>query len=484
MDRAKLIFNNEISEKNYKKAIKEKNKFLKKFGDDSKENYNLSVKKNSISDKIGIEIIELGEKNDSLTNGVIIGNIRMGFGHYRISMAIASAAKSMGYTPYWFDLNSFEGTTATKIISNLNNLYSMGSRWSQKYRLFNKLYWEPLNSKGFKKLSYNSKDQKVSELFTPIFKNLPKDIPFIATHVWPAQAAIHANMNNVINVIPDNWPMALHLAEGSLHTVQTPSSYLGYKTLKDMKKNESLIPMPEDSIFDVGHYVDHELVSNLEYDTKMRIERLNNNSPLRFLITVGGAGAQSEIIKEILKFMIPLVKKEKVSIFLNIGDHLNIWGKLINDIPELKEISNYYFNRFDEISNFINNTSMNITTGINVFYHEDIFEAVYSTNILMRVSDCLVTKPSELSFYPIPKLFIKRVGGHEAYGAIRSSEIGDGTIECENTESTIQMLKLLLDNNNNILEMLNNNILKVHSIGVYNGAYKVVELATKKSQVK
>ena len=46
--------------------------------------------------------------------GIIVGNIRMGFGHYRISMAMASAAKAMGYTPYWMDLNSYGETTCTK----------------------------------------------------------------------------------------------------------------------------------------------------------------------------------------------------------------------------------------------------------------------------------------------------------------------------------------------------------------------------------
>ena len=108
----------------------------------------------------------------------------MGYGHYRISVALASYAKALGYTPLWLDLNSFPETTTTKIISHLNGLYSLGSRLSQKYKLFDKLYWEPLNSEGFRKLTYNSKDQKMTELMAGLHKNLPKDIPYIATHVW------------------------------------------------------------------------------------------------------------------------------------------------------------------------------------------------------------------------------------------------------------------------------------------------------------
>ena len=116
----------------------------------------------------------------------------MGFGHYRISMAIASAANAMGYVPYWMDLNSYEDTTCTKVIKAQNDLYSLGSRLSQKSRLFNHFVWEPMNYEGFRKLSYNASDQKNAELMAPVYKNVPKEIPVVATHVWPAQAAVHA----------------------------------------------------------------------------------------------------------------------------------------------------------------------------------------------------------------------------------------------------------------------------------------------------
>ena len=138
-------------------------------------------------------------------------------------MAIASAAHALGYEPYWMDLNSYGQTTCTKVIGAQNDLYSMGSRLSQKSRLFNRLVWEPMNYEGFRKLTYNAADQKNAELMAPVYANIPKDIPVVATHVWPAQAALHAGMKYVVNAIPDNWQMALHLAEGSIHTVQTLS---------------------------------------------------------------------------------------------------------------------------------------------------------------------------------------------------------------------------------------------------------------------
>jgi methionyl aminopeptidase len=62
---------------------------------------------------------------------------------------MASAARALGYTPYWMDLNSYKDTTCTKVIGAQNDLYSLGSRLSQKIKLFNKIVWEPLNYEGF-----------------------------------------------------------------------------------------------------------------------------------------------------------------------------------------------------------------------------------------------------------------------------------------------------------------------------------------------
>lgn len=484
MDQSKIIFNNPIDSKDYHKAEKTKQKYLKKFSDDSNVLYPLYVENNKVLyPLLGIQNIVTQQTNNKIDSnkGIIIGNIRMGFGHYRISIAIASAAYSMGITPYWFDLHAYQETSGGKIIKHLNNLYSMGSRWSQKYPLFNKYYWEPLNSEGFRQLSYNSVDQKVSELMTPIFKEIPKNMPFVATHVWPAQAAIHAGMNRVINVIPDNWPMALHLAEGSIHTVQTPSSYLGYRSLRGMAKDKSLNPIPSDQLFDVGHYIDHELLVNLESDCQKRLDRIENNQSKRVLLTVGGAGAQKEIFAEIIRFLLPKVKKQEVTLLINVGDHSKVWEGLCVDIPELKTLTSTHFNAWDDTVSFAKSLNDNTIYGVHAFYHEDIFAAVYSTNLLMPNTDILITKPSELAFYPVPKLMIKRVGGHEAWGAIRAQEVGDGTFECETVQSTLQMLELMLVDKE-ILSSFSHNIIKAYRLGIYDGAYKVVRLALKNNK--
>ena len=479
-DKSKVIFGNVLSDKVYKKAVKSKKKFAKKFGDDTSVNYPVIVRKNPvIGDSLGVNDIRIEDGASPLEfdteKGIIVGNIRMGFGHYRISMAMASAAKALGYTPYWLDLNSFPETTCTKIIAEQNKLYSLGSRWS-KNPIFNKLVWEPVNYEGFRALSYNAIDQKNAELMAPVYRNIPKDIPVVGTHVWPAQAAIHAGMKYVVNAIPDNWPMALHLSEGSVHTIQCRNAYQGYKILNGMQKNKVNKPMPNDSLVYTGHYIDHELVSNIEADCDRRMARKANGKPTRFLLTIGGAGAQKEIFAAIIRYLLPAIKEEKATLYVNVGDYKNVWDDLITEIPEMKAVSSEHFENFEEASHFSLEALDGDVTGIHGFYHSDIFEAVYITNLLMRSCDVLVTKPSELAFYPVPKLFIRRVGKQEMWGAIHSAEMGDGTLECRDIPHTLQMIDLFMQDDV-LLGQMCDCIKTNKSIGLYDGAYNVVKIA-------
>ncbi len=478
LEKSREIFGNRMSEKDVVKAEKTHKKFLKKYGDDSARDYRFALRDNPVLAELGTKELVFGEGAAFSDKSLIVGNIRMGFGHYRISMAMASCARALGYEPVWVDLNSFTESTCTKIISGQNELYSMGSRLSQKSKLFNKLYWEPLNSEGFRKLSYNCSDQASAELMAKLLQNLPKDLPYVATHVWPAQAAIHAGFSKVVNAIPDNWPMALHLAEGATHTIQTYSAWLGYKALRGMDKKRSLKPMPAGDIIYTGHYVDHELVANLESDTAFRADRVKNGKAKRYLLTVGGAGAQQALFADIIKALLPDIQAGKAALFINVGDHKNVWESLKKSVPELEQ-AKVFLNAYDKAKAYAEAAVSGEVKGIVGFCHEDIFAAVYITNLLMRASDVLVTKPSELAFYPIPKLFIQHVGGHEIWGAIHSAELGDGTYEVAPGRETTDMIRLLQEEPEILLKM-NDCILRNKAAGLYNGAYEVVKLAAAK----
>lgn len=481
---SKVVFGNKIGKFTQQFALGYKKFYIRKFGDDSKVDYKIKFDSNFILKPLfncqNIVPLEGRQKSFEIDDpkAVIIGNIRMGFGHYRIAMAMASAAKSLGYHPYWFDLSNFKDSLCTKMINYQNKLYSLASRISQKSSLFNKLFWDPISMNYYKRLEGHAIDQKNAEAFVPIFRHLPKDIPYIATHSFCSQGAVHAGLKNVVNAIPDNWPISIHLSEGSVQTVQTPSSYIGYKSLRGMNKRRKLKPLPAGSIFYAGHYVDHEIVKNINDDCNLRITRAKNKFDKRYLITVGGAGAQGKLIAKIIKHFLPLVKNGSASLFINVGDHKNVLDYLYKKVPELKSQAKEFNNQYDQMVEYINDNRDKKTKGVYLIYNEDIFQAVYSTNLLMRFVDCMLTKPSELAFYPVPKIIITRVGGHEMYGAIRTSELGDGTYECETKKEILAMIDHF-HKDNSLLYNMCYHIVNNKKSGIYNGAYNVVKLATK-----
>ena len=499
-DRARSVFGNEQDEATYQKAVQSKERFLRRFGDDTATAYHLQAAPTPvIGDLLGVRNLVVSPSGTPLdiradasgapqppttertvegANGapVIVGNIRMGFGHYRISMAMASAAHAMGYTPYWLDLASFKDATGSKAIRYQNDLYSKGSRISQRVSAFNKLVWEPLNSEGFRKLSYNAADQKNAELCVPLFRDIEKDVPYVGTHVWPAQAAVHAGMTHVVNAIPDNWPMALHLSEGAIHAVQTPSSYLGYHQLRGMDPRRQLKPMPEGSIFYTGHYVDHELVSNIPADCARRRDRVMGGGPVRYLLSVGGAGAQQDLFAAIVEHLLPYVRRGEAVVFVNVGDHKKVWDALLRNVGGLRSEALPHFDGFDEVKRFATAALDGDVRGVHAFCDKDIFAAVYSSNLLMRCADVLVTKPSEFSFYPVPKLMIHRVGGHEAWGAIRAAEVGDGTYEMDETDEVLSMIDSF-QRERGLVGFMCDRIEEATRAGIYDGAYRVIDLA-------
>lgn len=482
MDRAKRIFGNKTSPAAYKRAVRTKEKYQKKYGSDKgKEFFLAAIPAQAVGEIMGVRNLILSGSMDAdfSDKSIIIGSTRMGFSHYRIALAMASAAYEMGYEPFFFDLHSFQDSACGKIISRQNKLYSMGIRLSQRNKMFSSNVWEPLTNEGMKKLACNAADQKTAELMTAVYQSLPKDIPFIASHVWAAQAAVHAGMTNVINAVPGSLPMAMNLAEGALHTVQTPSAYIGYRALRDMENDALLKPMPAQAVRFTGHYIDHEIASNISADCKRRQERAKNGAPKRWLLSLGGSELRRDILINVVRRLMSCVRSEKAALIIDAGDNMNLIKELYSAIPELRETVHEHFDDFSDTAYFAASTLDGDMNGLHIFYHADIFPAVYTTNVLMRTCDILITQPDELAYYPVPKLIIGGGAGFDESGAARSAEIGDGTYLCR-TPAEIEGMLRLLQNSNDILANMCRAILRADKAGIYSGAYNVVKLAVKK----
>jgi hypothetical protein len=117
---------------------------------------------------------------------------------------------------------------------------------------------------------------------------------------------------------------------------------------------------------------------------------------------------------------------------------------------------------------------------VTLFAFEDYFTAVATTDILCEVSDVMACKPSELAFYPIPKLMIRRVGDHELYSALRASELGDGTLEAREVEDALRYVDLFLKPE--LLTSMNACIIKNNKEGIYDGCKNAVRIALERAE--
>ncbi|HOQ32182.1 MAG TPA: hypothetical protein PLA12_06695 [Candidatus Hydrogenedens sp.] len=477
----KTLFGIPLSDKTIKKGEKLKKKFAKKFGYTGTDEFPLIAKPNDILSPF-INLHDVFSEKEGVpldpNKGMAIGTIRMGYGHYRIGMAIASAVNYAGYIPYWFDLLNFNSAGA-RMIRYLDYWYSLGSRISQKSKLFNRFFWDPLMGKWYRGLEKNYPVMATAEILSDVYRQLDSNIPVLATHPFNAQGASFAGIKRVLNLIPDNCPLGFHLSPHALQIVQGPSEYFGFRTLRGMIPPGIGKGIPQNQIKAVGHYVDHELLAPLEEDVQNRISRMDKKEPRRFLISIGGAGAQQDLLVNIVKFLWKWIKEGKLILFVNFGDHANALEYFKKNIPQFEDLLILH-NQWEETKQFVKKAINNEITGtLHGFLHENTYSAVYTTNLLMRPSDLLMTKPSELAFYPIPKLLLERVGGHEAWGAIRASEIGDSTPECVGLDFTLQVLNMLVEEDD-LLKMYNEQILLLKKIGIYDGAYKAVEIALEK----
>jgi hypothetical protein len=493
------VYGNSITRGQSLSSDRWQNYLARKFKYNPEEKYTLSIHENPyLGDVFGLKDIRRDDSGQPFDpkNAVVVSTIRMGFGHYRIAMAGVSAARAMGFTPYWLDLLAIPGIT-TDVINFCNRNYSFFSRMSQNNAFFNKFVWESettgertlpglnffLNNWvaiwPWRFLKTNVKDYKMSELFRNLYAALPPETPTLTSHMWNCMGAVAGGMTNVVDMMFDNWPMAFQLTEGAKHAVQGPAGYYGFRAMRGFDEhNKILKPVPAESLFFTGHHVDHELVENIEYDCAARLRRMAEKEPRRFLVTMGGAGAQRGLFKAIIEHAIPLVKQNKASLFVNLGDHKDNWDWLQTELAGYKDLIQTHFS-WEDTRYLADQIRIGSAHGIHIFLFDNTFHAVYATNYLMRVVDVMITKPSELAFYPVPKIFNARVGGHEMWGAIRGAEIGDSTVETRTIPETLQAIDLITDEPD-LLTMFCDCIVKNKSIGIYDGAYKSVELATGK----
>ncbi|CAJ1931656.1 unnamed protein product [Cylindrotheca closterium] len=402
---------------------------------------------------------------------IVVATIRMGFGHHRLAYSACSWALSENYNTVFHDLINIESEEAT-LIHSVDALYSKFSRLATELGGPVEKLWGMAMKQG------DADALRVAAMFAnhlqPILGAYPKDIPMICTHQICALLACACGFTNVVNLVVDNYPQWFLVVPKTLNCVQGPVNYQSYIRYGVDPKAMKL----------AGHWCPAEMVTNLEADTKRRLDNLtlpaSEKQPIRLVIPVGGAGAQKTFIVGLIKALQTLLEEGKVQVFLNAGDHTHMKAAFRECLEETK-IDHVEVNDTKGVEEFASTLLKNPKTSlkpVTLFAFEEYFPAVATTDILCRCSDVLVCKPSELAFYALPKLHIRRVGDHEADSARRACETGDGTMEARTVQDALHVLQLCCESPD-LLQSMNECVLNNNSIGMYDGCKNAVSLAIK-----
>lgn len=112
---------------------------------------------------------------------------------------------------------------------------------------------------------------------------------------------------------------------------------------------------------------------------------------MRFLLSIGGAGAQRKLFASVIRRLIPAISRKKAALYINVGDYMQVWEELCSQFRGLRRAAVTHFNDWKDTESFAASAIDGEVSGIHVFCHDNIFDAVYCTNLLMRSCDVLLT---------------------------------------------------------------------------------------------
>jgi hypothetical protein len=115
------------------------------------------------------------------------------------------------------------------------------------------------------------------------------------------------------------------------------------------------------------------------------------------MFAIGGAGAQTGMVKKILAGLGDRIRKDEVCLTLSCGTQKRV---------------------FERVLRYVNETGLRceLDRGLKIIYDQDVYAYLNRFNAHLRRTDVLWTKPSELAFYcglGLPILMADPIGAHE-----------------------------------------------------------------------
>lgn len=171
---------------------------------------------------------------------------------------------------------------------------------------------------------------------------------------------------------------------------------------------------------------------------------------LTVLFSIGGAGAQKEVVVDFLKGLKEKIADEKIKIILSAGTRPNVVA--------------YFLTKIEKIG-----LKKKLNKNIEIIYEQSINDFFGKFNQKLREADILWTKPSELSFYAglgIPIIIAPSVGSQEDLNKKWLLRMGAGVL-MENPKYASQWLFDYLTGGR-LAEAAMEGFIEIEKMGVYN----------------
>lgn len=268
-----------------------------------------------------------------------------------------------------------------------------------------------------------------------------RKIPFVSTFFMPAIAAAHARRKDVYCIVTDtdiNRAWVPEEPKKELLYYLTPTKHSTQRIIAYGVPKENIFftgfPLPKENVGENLEIAKNDLgnrISNLDAkktflsrhsEVKANLKKCYRklcDHPVTLTFAVGGAGAQKEIGATALISLKKKIKEHKIKINLVAGVRNEVKA-YFEDVIKEAGLKN-------EMGKFVN------------ILHNPYFQGYFKDfNALLRKTDILWTKPSELSFYTalgLPIIIAPALGIHENLNKEWLIKMGAG-LKQENPEFT------------------------------------------------
>jgi hypothetical protein len=377
--------------------------------------------------------------------------VDMGYGHQRAAYPLHSLAYKKV-----IDINNYEGMPESdkKIIEGLEKSYNAISKFKKVpiigepiYALYDRLQrirpFDPNKdmSRPTFQTYFGAKVMRQRGWGKHLINKLAaeKPLPFLTTFFSPAHMAdIHGYPGEIYCVLCDTDISRDWVA------VKPKESRIKYFAPNERTfQRLQCYGVPKERIFLTGFPIPDELVGgpgapiaradmakrlvNLDpkgvvigkqkkrllKDLKLKAFPKVSGHPLTVMFAVGGAGAQGELGVQILETFAERIKAGKLRLILVAGIHQKVNALFLEAVKRLGLTSQ-------------------LGKGV-IVMHQPVKQRYFEEfNKLLRVTDVLWTKPSELSFYVglgLPLLIAPNIGSQEQFNQAWLLEVGAGVIQ-------------------------------------------------------